>query len=169
MELEAIPGLSDEVNSEFHFMIEEFSGHVDEQGDANDTPDEPCTSVDLDRSIEDRKEEAIISEYFDGNPCCSLGPNKSACWTRIVRERLLAARQESMDLEKKDLDMAVLATLRATRMLTSTPSTSHEAARASIKYQYGGIQISKAAFMFVYAIGAHRLKKLISHYTMKMV
>ena len=66
-----------------------------------------------------------------------------------------------MDLDKKDLDMAVLATLRATRTLTSTPSTS---ARASIKYQYGGIQICKAAFMFVHAIGAHRLKNLISHY-----
>lgn len=161
MELDAIPGLSDEVNSEFHSMIEEFSGHVDEQGDANDTSDEPSTSVDLDRSVEDQKEEAIVREYFDGSPCCSLGPNKSACWTLFGRERLLAARQESMDLDKKDLDMAVLATLRATRTLTSTPSTS---ARASIKYQYGGIQICKAAFMFVHAIGARRLKNLISHY-----
>ena len=79
MELDAIPGLSDKVNSEFHSMIEEFSGHVDEQGDAKDTSDERSVSVDLDRSIEDQKEEAIVCEYFDGNPCCSLGSNKSAC------------------------------------------------------------------------------------------
>ena len=163
MELEAIPGLS-EVNSEFHSMVEEFSGHVAEQGDVNDSDDEPSTSDDLDRNVEDREEEAIVRRYFDGNPCCSLGPKKSACWSRVGQERLLAARQESMDLEKKDLDMAVLATLRATRAFTSTPSTSREVVRASIKYQYGGVQVCKTAFMFIHAIGARRLKNLISHY-----
>ena len=81
MELDAIPGLSDEVNSEFHSMIEEFSGHVDEQGDANDTSDEPSTFVDLDRSVEDQKED-IVREYFDARTCLLDS-----------RERLLVARQ----------------------------------------------------------------------------
>ena len=67
-----------------------------------------------------------------------------------------------MDLDKKDLDMAVLATLCATRTFTSTPSTSREVVRASIKYQYGGVQVCKTAFMFIHAIGAGRY--LISHY-----
>lgn len=55
----------------------------------------PRTSVELDRSVEDREE---IREYFDGNPCCSLGPNKGACWIRVGGEKMLAARQESLDL-----------------------------------------------------------------------
>ena len=66
-------------------MVEEFSGHLDEQGDAIDTPDEPSASVDLDRSVEDREEEAVVREYFDGNPCCSLGSNKGACWTCVLQ------------------------------------------------------------------------------------
>ena len=53
MDLEAIPGLSDEVNTEIHSMNEEFSSHQNEQGDADDTPGGANASVDLDRSVED--------------------------------------------------------------------------------------------------------------------
>ena len=35
----------------------------------------------LDKSVEDR-EEAIVREYFDGSPCCTLGPNRSAGQSR---------------------------------------------------------------------------------------
>ena len=87
----------------------------------------PCASVDLDRSVEDREEEAIVREYFNTTPCCTLGPNKSACWTRAGRERFLLARQKSMDLEKKELDLVVLATLPATHAFTNDPCTSREA------------------------------------------
>ena len=121
MDLETIPGFSEELNSEIFSMNEEFSSHHNEQGDANNTPDGASASVDLDRSMEDREEEAIVREYFDTTPCCTLGPNKSACWTRAGRERFLLARQESMDLEKKELDLVVLATLRATRAFTNDP------------------------------------------------
>ena len=82
-------------------MNEEFSCHQSEQGDANDTADSASASLDLDKSVEDR-EEAIGREYFDGSPCCTLGPNWSACWTRAGRERFLSARQESVDLEKNN-------------------------------------------------------------------
>ena len=39
MDLEAIPGLSDEVNTEIHSMNIEFSSYQNEQGDADDTAD----------------------------------------------------------------------------------------------------------------------------------
>ena len=103
MDLEAIPGLSDDVNTEIYSMNEEFSGHQNEQEDADD-----CDSVNLDRSVQDREEEAIVREYFDGSPCCALGPKKGPCWIRGGREKFVQARQESLDLEKKEVDLIVL-------------------------------------------------------------
>ena len=160
MDLDAIPGLSDEVNSEMHSMNEEFTGHQSEEEDASGAS---CAFMDLDMSVEDREEESLVREYF-GNPCCSLGPKKGPCWTHAGKERFLLARQESLDLEKKELDLVVLANLRASRSLTPDSSASQEGTRASIKYQYGGLVICKSAFLFIHAIGSRRLKNLISHY-----
>ena len=97
-----------------------------------------------------------MRDYFDGSPCCTFGPNKSACWKHAGRERFLLARRESQDLEKKELDLAVLS--------ANNQSTSCEVVRASIKYHFEGVQICKTAFLFVHAIGSRRLKNLISHY-----
>lgn len=108
-----------------------FSRHQSEQGGDDDAPDAPYTSVNLDRSVEDREEATIVHEYFDGSPCCTLRHNKSACWTSAGQERFLLARQESMGLEKD------LASLRAFCALTNDDSASRECVRASIKYYYG--------------------------------
>ena len=144
-------------------MNEESSRHQNEQGDADDTAGGASASGELDRSVEDR-EEVIVREYFNGSPCCALGPNKGPCWTHAGRGRLLYARQESLNLEKKELDLVVLATLRASRSLPNDPSVSCEVARASIKFHYEGMPICKSAFLFIHAIGSQRLKNLISHY-----
>ena len=53
-----------------------------------------------------------MRDFFNGEHCCTLGPNKSACWSRAGRERFLLARQNILDVEKKEADLAVLATLR---------------------------------------------------------
>ena len=67
-------------------------------------------------------------------------------------------------MEKKELDLVVLAILRASRSLLNDSSVSHEVVRAFIKYHYGGMPICKSAFLFIHAIGSRRLKNLISHY-----
>ena len=103
----------------------------------------------------------IVSQYFDGSPCCTFSPDKSACWKGVGHERFLLARRESEDLEKMKLDLVVLSALHSTR---TSASTSHEVVRTSINYHFEGIKICKAAFLFVYAIGARRLKNLISQY-----
>ena len=48
--------------------------------------------------------------------------------------RILHARQERLDLEKKELNLVVLAILRASRYLPNDTSVSGEVVRASIKY-----------------------------------
>ena len=150
MDLEAIPGLSDEVNTEVHSMNEEFSGEQNEQVYADITADGDGASVDLDRSVEDREEEVIVRQYFEGSPCCALGRDKGPCWTLAGREKFLHARQESMDRSSS-----------TGRSLHNDPSMSP---RASVKYHYGSMPICKYAFLFIHAIGTRRLKNLISHY-----
>ena len=92
MGLEAISGLSDDVITEIHAMNEEFFGHQNEHEDADDNNDGGCASMDLDRSLEDREEDAIVREYFDGSPCCALGPKKGPCWICAGLEKFLQAR-----------------------------------------------------------------------------
>ena len=77
--------------------------------------------------------------------------------TQAGREKF---RHESQELDKKEGDLAVLASLRAMRSLPS----SCEDLRSSIKYQFRGMQICKTAFLFSNAVGAPRLKNLINHY-----
>lgn len=163
MDLEGIPGLSKELNSEVANVDEAFCGHQDSEPDMEDDPDEhserpiQSRSDDLDRSVEDRDEEALVHGFFE-EPCCMLGPNNNACWNHAGRQRLLKARQECQDLEKKELDLAVLATLRVSRSVTDLSE------RSSINYQFEGKPIFKTAFLFDYGIGAKHLKNLVSHY-----
>ena len=149
MDLEAIPGLTDELNSEILSMNVEMSGHQNVFEDENCSSNSHSTSIDLELNAEDHEEELIVSQYFDGSPCCNFGPDKSACWKGVGHERFLLARRESEDLEKTKLDLLVLSALRSTR---TSASTSHKVVRASINYHFEGIKI------LVYAIGARRLK-----------
>ena len=71
----------------------------------------------------------------------------------VLVEKFLLARQEILDFEK-ELDLVVLATLRATCAFTNDPSTPREVVRDSIKYHYGGMQIFKSAFLLVHVISS---------------
>jgi len=134
MDLETIPVISEELSNEFHSMNDEFTSYCDEQGGAFESPDHPnvSTTVDLDLSAEDQ----IDDFFFDKEPCCTLGSNKSACWTWAGREKFLQMRLESQELDKMEGGVAVLASLRVMR---SIASTSCEGSWSSIKYQFGGI------------------------------
>ena len=52
----------------------------------------------------EHQEESIVHEYF-GSPCCTLGPDKGPCWACAGRERFMHARQESLYIEKNELDL----------------------------------------------------------------
>lgn len=63
-----------------------------------------------------------------------------------------------MDLEKRDVDLAILAELRVMR-------AEGPAGRSPINYQFCGKPICKSAFLFMHAVGARRMKNLISYYS----
>ena len=70
------------MNFEFSCLNEDFSGHQEEDTDALEFPGSP--TGDLDKSAEDR-EEAIVKAFFNGDPCCTSGLDKRACWTNAGR------------------------------------------------------------------------------------
>ena len=91
--------------------------------------------MDLDASVVDSEEKAASDAFFsEENLCCKLGPKQSACWKQFSHDTIVHARQESMDLKKSELDMSVMATLRAVR------ENDYEGLSSctSIKYQFGG-------------------------------
>ncbi len=153
MDLDPIPGLSEEVNDEVSTANREFSEEIDHE---NIVAGPSTSTLCLDESVEDKEEE---EDFFDGDPCCSLGPDKTACWKHYGRESFKIARQDFLELEKAELDLVVLAQLRSSRSLKGS---SH----IYVNYQFGGKTICRKAFMFINNIGIHKLKNLMAHYDM---
>ena len=159
MDLEAIPGLLEEVNDEVNVANGDFSlgGGEEESEQPALEASATSSSVDLDLSVEDMEEEALLKNFFEGDPCCSLGTNKTPCWSYYGRDSFEAARQDSLELDKSELDIAVLAQLRSSRLLKSSSHT-------SVSYQYGGRPICRTAFLFLNNIGIRKFKNLVAHY-----
>ena len=156
MDTEPILGLSDELNSEFSSAMEDFVGLPDVVHDEEESSGHH--SVELDASFEDKEEEATVEAYFNGDPCCALGPEKSACWTRFGRDVFLAARRESLEIDKNEADLAILGSIRTIRSLPN-PS-----GRTTMNYQFLGSSICKAAYLFLHALGIHRFRNLVSYF-----
>ena len=74
------------------------------------------SSEDADMNIQDRKS---MDVPFDGS-CCTLGPKNIPCWKQFSLNTIVLARQESLELDKKELDTALLAYLRAIRSDSGT-------------------------------------------------
>lgn len=104
MDLEDIPGLSEDLNAEVTALNSAFCSTVDDLDEpsmsVSDDLDEPsmCLSVDLDLSVEDKAEQADIDTFFGGEPCCTTGPDKSACWKYFGRENQWIWRREMLIL-----------------------------------------------------------------------
>ena len=156
VDLEYIPGLSEDLNTELTALNSDFYG-------SDDDLDEPRVSVtnvsvDLDLSVEDKAEEAEAGSFFNEEPCCTAGPNKSACWKQFGHERVLKASRETLELDKNEVDLAILAELSVMR-------ADGPAGHSPIGYQFCGKPICKSAFLFMHDVGSKRMKNLISHYS----
>ena len=84
--------------------------------------DEECfpsnPALDFDTSHSDREEASLIDQFFYSGPCCKLGPKGTPCWKQFDCETLKHARLQIQGLEKSELDIAVLATIRAASSAT---------------------------------------------------
>ena len=99
--------------------------------------------------------------------CCSLGPKKSACWKQFQRKFLIDARRDSVQLQRQELDLVVLASLRAMRSSSEALNTEEQSSspRSNINYCLAGKRICKSTFLFIHVIERTRLENLIKHYS----
>ena len=151
---------SDELFDEYNFSDHTIDSEDEDFEDELDMVE--SGTVDVEPSVCDSDEQKIIDLFLgDRPPCCSLGPKGTPCWKQFPAEMLTKARKESLDLDKKELDIAVLATLRALR-------TCHDESakvRSKIQYRFGAKPICKATFLFIYALGNKRFENLIKHFS----
>lgn len=101
---------------------------------------------DLELSVEDKTEEAHTDAFFNGEPRCTIGLKKSACWHQFGKEKVVVLG-ETMDMEKEEVDIAILAELRVMR--GEGPSD-----HSVINYQFFRKPICKAMFLFMHNTGA---------------
>ena len=151
MDLEEIPGISEELNVEFSTINNSSQEPIEAETDEEWVPNNPA--LDFDTSHSDREEAALIDRFFYSGPCCKLGPKGTPCWKQFDCEKLKHARLQSLGLEKSELDVAVLATICAA-----------SSARSIIQYQLHSKRICKYTFLFIHGIGKKRLENLIIHY-----
>ena len=164
MDLKPISGMTDEFSAEFKSLNAEY-GHTESQDDMDSEfdgnqhaestlsdaeSDSQEQHMDLDKSMEDEKEERVIKRMFD-SVCCSLGPKKGACWTQFDRKAVIHARQQSLELAKEELDLVVLRNLQAERSSshlfpTQPDSPTTNSQRTAIHYSYGGKHICRKMF-----------------------
>ena len=97
--------------------------------------------------------------------CCSLGTKKSACWKQFPRKFLIDARRDSLQLQRHELDLVVLGSLRAMGS-TGQPFDGGDPlpSRSNISYTLAGNRICKATFLFVQGMKHTRLENLVKHY-----
>ena len=174
MNLESISGMTAELDAELESLDCEY-GLSAENGDeteldvsvdpSSNTSGNEDQEANLDKSIEDENEIQAI-DIFYGSACCSLGPKKAACWTQFHRKSVITARRESLELTRSELDLVILANIQAGRGSPALfpDSGSSTSSRTAIHYTFGGKQICRTSFCFLYAVGHTRLENLIKHY-----
>lgn len=136
-------------------------------GDTQDSSGEPDLNedaVELDNSIEDREESELIKKFFSEN-CCKLGSKQSPCYQQFSKEKLVSARQECLELNHDELDIAILAQIRAYRTVANEDEASARTQRQRVKYHFGGQVICRALFLFIHAISHKRLEQLMIHHS----
>ncbi len=127
------------------------------------------STVDLDRSLEDISE-AESTETFIANSCgCKMGPKNSPCSKLLTKNTIVKFRNESIDLPKHELDLVILAQIRACRTTDTQPNSSethHEKVsdKSMTKYFVHGVHVCRTTFMFLHCVGHKRFEHLHKHF-----
>ncbi len=131
------------------------------------TPD--ISTVDLDWSLEDISE-AESTETFIANTCgCKMGPKNSPCSKLLTTNTIVKFRNESRELPKHELDLVILAQIRACRTTDTQPNsceTHHEkiSDKSTTKYFVHGVRVCRTTFMFLHCVGHKRFEHLHKHF-----
>lgn len=129
-----------------------------------------ASRIDVETSLEDTSERESVETFITSTCGCKIGPKSSPCSSVLSRDTIVKYRMESLELTRDELDLVVLAQIRACRSVASQPSsrrTNHEKStdcRSRTKYYVHGLEVCRQTFMFLHCIGHKRLENLLKHF-----
>ena len=123
--------------------------------------DLPQDCLQIERSFEDEKEEAIIEHFLERTCGCKVGSGKSPCFGLISRETITQMRNNCHQMSRSELDFTILAQLNALRTHSDAPSDCAEKHfRPTTKYFVHGLPVCQKMFCFLHTIGKDHLVNL---------
>lgn len=128
-----------------------------------------ATPVSHETSKEDLTEQEVVDRFMN-TPCgCKMGPKQSCCSAMLTRETVEKCRQDNLELLSDELDLVVLAQIRAHRSTAFQPTvrmTHHKgsAFRSVSSYYIHGVPVCKKVFLFLHCMSHKRLDNLVQQY-----
>ena len=145
---------------------------VEESFLADRPPEEGNTVSDVSVPIQGSNEDSVETEEverFIRRSCgCSSGPYKQPCSQQLSRSVISASRNDSLQMSKDQLDLAILVQLSATRShrdcIPSSYRGNPENFRPHTMFLFRSLKICQTSFLFLHAISRHRFLNLCQHF-----
>ena len=94
---------------------------------------------------------------------CKLGPKQTPCSNLFSKQTIIDQREKCFELEKFELDMAVLGQLQAISrsIKDGEPAQRHN----YIEFLFHGIRVCRETFIFLHTLSLKKYRNLLVHYS----
>ncbi len=162
-----------QTEEEFLSFEREYSGapqHEDEtHADSSEVDSDSNEELETDSATmtivdsEAEKEEQRVCKFIAETCKCKLGPKLTPCSNLFSKESIIDQREKCFELEKFELDMAILGQLQA---FSNTVKTDEAKKRHKyIEFLFTGRRVCRETFMFMHTISLKKYRNLLVHYS----
>lgn len=124
------------------------SGHSEDLADYGSDP-------------EAEKEQECVDKFVRESCGCEFGSKLTPCSSLFSKELIIDQREKCLELEKSELDMAVIGQLQAfNRHANSDKSARHK----YVEFLFNGKRICRTTFLFLHTLSLKRYRNLLVHY-----
>ena len=125
--------------------------------------------VSIESSYEDVRESSIVNSFITKTCGCKYGPGSTPCTAFLNRTTIEKHRADNMELSKDELDLVVLAQIRAHRKTSDqeTLRSSHHATKedkSRSQFFISGVRICLTTFLFIHCMSRFRYEGLVHHF-----
>ena len=110
----------------------------------------------------DFEEQRMVNKFANESCGCKLGPKDTPCSSQLTKETILEHRENCLELDKVELDMAVLGQLQA--LGRSVNSEDNSQRQMYLEFLFHGKQICWKTFLFLHTLSLKRYQNLVTHY-----
>jgi len=126
-------------------------------------------STDLELSVEDAHEVETVDDFITKGCGCQYGPGNTQCSSFLNKDVVEACRQDNMDLTRDELDLVVLAQIRAHPTDDKQPTlhASHHTTgdfRSQSLFFIKGVQVCRTTFLFLHCMSRMHYNNFVRHY-----